>query len=35
MNGILGCVGTILALIVLVFVLTHISEIWAWLEGLF
>ena len=35
MNGILGCIGTILTLIVLFFVVTHISEIWAWLEGLF
>jgi hypothetical protein len=31
----LGCVLSILGIIVLVFVLTHISEIWTWLERLF
>ncbi len=31
----LGCVLSILGIIVLVFVLTHVSEIWNWLEGLF
>ena len=33
-----GCFGLLLgfvSLILLVFVLTHLSEIWAWLEGLF
>jgi len=30
-----GCILTILGIIVLVFVLTHLSEIWNWLEGLF
>lgn len=28
----MGCLGSILALIVIVFVLTHLSEIWSWLE---
>ncbi|AHB13096.1 hypothetical protein X792_01870 [Dehalococcoides mccartyi CG1] len=31
----MGCLGSILALIVIVFVLTHLSEIWDWLEGIF
>ncbi|AII60174.1 MAG: hypothetical protein LLF82_000921 [Dehalococcoides mccartyi] len=31
----MGCLGSILALIVIVFVLTHLSEIWSWLEGIF
>ena len=35
MRGIIGCIGFILAVILMFFVLTHISDIWNWLEGLF
>jgi len=38
MRGGCGCFGFLLfvvSVILLVFVLTHISEIWHWLEGLF
>ncbi|AII61638.1 hypothetical protein X794_01375 [Dehalococcoides mccartyi CG5] len=31
----MGCLGSILALIVIIFVLTHLGEIWDWLEGIF
>ncbi len=31
----LGCLVSIVLLILIVFVLTHIGEIWQWLEGLF
>ena len=35
MKGAFGCLGCVVSLILLVFVLTHLSEIWNWLEGLF
>jgi len=31
----MGCLGSILAFIVIIFVLTHLGEIWDWLEGIF
>jgi hypothetical protein len=31
----LGCLFTILCIILIIFVLTHLGEIWQWLEGLF
>ena len=34
MRGCFGCVVFILSVILLVFVLTHITEIWNWLERL-
>ena len=35
MSGIFGCTGCLLSLILFAFVLTHISDIWQWLERLF
>lgn len=35
MKGVFGCTGFILSVILLVFVLTHLTEIWNWLEGIF
>jgi hypothetical protein len=31
----LGCLGFLLGIILIVFVLTHLGEIWHWLESLF
>jgi hypothetical protein len=30
-----GCLFSILAVILIIFTLTHLGEIWHWLEGLF
>ncbi len=35
MKGLFGCLVFIISVILIIFVLTHISEIWNWLEGLF
>lgn len=35
MKGRFGCLTFVVSVILLVFVLTHLSEIWNWLEGLF
>jgi hypothetical protein len=35
MKGLFGCLGFIISVILIIFVLTHISEIWHWLERLF
>jgi hypothetical protein len=34
MKGLFGCLSFIVSVILIIFVLTHISEIWHWLEGL-
>jgi hypothetical protein len=35
MKGCFGCLIGVVSLILLVFVITHLTEIWNWLEGLF